>query len=110
MKTSAFSGRRIALLISLLALTTGSFAQNPEHSIASLLEVQQYDRAIHIMAMLLLGFGFLMVFVHFVLLSCETHPLTLLKHSLITTSLSLTHHCLSHIKKILPFLINSPFC
>ena len=31
--------------------------------IASILEVQQYNRAIHIMAMLLIGFGFLMVFV-----------------------------------------------
>jgi ammonium transporter Rh len=31
--------------------------------IASILQVQQYDRAIHIMAMLLIGFGFLMVFV-----------------------------------------------
>lgn len=35
--------------------------QNPE--ISSILEVQQYNRAIHIMAMLLIGFGFLMVFV-----------------------------------------------
>jgi ammonium transporter Rh len=32
-------------------------------NISSILEVQQYYRAIHIMAMLLLGFGFLMVFV-----------------------------------------------
>ncbi len=32
-------------------------------TISSILEVQQYNRAIHIMAMLLLGFGFLMVFV-----------------------------------------------
>ncbi len=32
-------------------------------TIASILEVQQYNRAIHIMAMLLIGFGFLMVFV-----------------------------------------------
>ncbi len=31
--------------------------------IHSILQVQQYDRAIHIMAMLLIGFGFLMVFV-----------------------------------------------
>ncbi len=31
--------------------------------ISSILEVQQYNRAIHIMAMLLIGFGFLMVFV-----------------------------------------------
>lgn len=32
-------------------------------TISSILEVQQYNRAIHIMAMLLIGFGFLMVFV-----------------------------------------------
>ena len=31
--------------------------------LSSIIEVQQYDRAIHIMAMLLIGFGFLMVFV-----------------------------------------------
>lgn len=33
------------------------------NDLTSILEVQQYDRAIHIMAMLLIGFGFLMVFV-----------------------------------------------
>jgi len=39
-------------------------AQEAEHeSIPSILEVLQYGRAIHIMAMLLIGFGFLMVFV-----------------------------------------------
>jgi ammonium transporter Rh len=39
-------------------------AQNTGNSeIHSILEVQQYERAIHIMAMLLLGFGFLMVFI-----------------------------------------------
>jgi len=32
-------------------------------SIANLVDVQKYNRAIHIMAMLLVGFGFLMVFV-----------------------------------------------
>jgi ammonium transporter Rh len=32
-------------------------------NISSILEIQQYGRAIHIMAMLLIGFGFLMVFV-----------------------------------------------
>jgi ammonium transporter Rh len=31
--------------------------------ISSILEVQQYERSIHIMAMLLIGFGFLMVFI-----------------------------------------------
>lgn len=34
-----------------------------EDSMSSILNVQKYDRAIHIMAMLLVGFGFLMVFV-----------------------------------------------
>lgn len=37
--------------------------QNDSVDISSILQVQQYDRAIHIMAMLLIGFGFLMVFV-----------------------------------------------
>ncbi len=36
---------------------------NESGQISSILQVQQYDRAIHIMAMLLIGFGFLMVFV-----------------------------------------------
>lgn len=41
-----------------------SFANTPEvDNFSSILQVQQYDRAIHIMAMLLIGFGFLMVFV-----------------------------------------------
>jgi ammonium transporter Rh len=34
-----------------------------EGSMSSILDIQKYDRAIHIMAMLLVGFGFLMVFV-----------------------------------------------
>lgn len=54
------------LAVSTLFLMTWSLnssAQGPESTISSMLEVQQYDRAIHIMAMLLLGFGFLMVFV-----------------------------------------------
>jgi ammonium transporter Rh len=38
------------------------FAQE-NNIIKSVLEIQQYERAIHIMAMLLLGFGFLMVFI-----------------------------------------------
>jgi len=32
-------------------------------SLASVVEVQKYNRSIHVMAMLLVGFGFLMVFV-----------------------------------------------
>jgi ammonium transporter Rh len=43
--------------VSLLAQEAGNA------TISSILEVQQYNRAIHIMAMLLIGFGFLMVFV-----------------------------------------------
>ena len=40
------------------------FAQNDVGGdLSSVLQVQQYGRAIHIMAMLLIGFGFLMVFV-----------------------------------------------
>ncbi len=41
-----------------------SFAQEIHKTdISTILEIQQYNRAIHIMAMLLIGFGFLMVFV-----------------------------------------------
>jgi ammonium transporter Rh len=51
-------------LILLFILSPITFAQetvksNPQ----SMLEVQQYERSIHIMAMLVVGFGFLMVFV-----------------------------------------------
>lgn len=53
-----------ALAILLLGSVVSGFAQETVNSqISSILEVQQYNRAIHIMAMLLLGFGFLMVFV-----------------------------------------------
>jgi ammonium transporter Rh len=34
-----------------------------ENTMSSILDIQKYDRAIHILAMLLVGFGFLMVFV-----------------------------------------------
>jgi ammonium transporter Rh len=37
--------------------------QSPSSEISSILDVQMYSRSIHIMAMLLVGFGFLMVFV-----------------------------------------------
>jgi len=48
----------------LLCCSVTLFAQqNVSSDISSILQVQQYDRAIHIMAMLLIGFGFLMVFV-----------------------------------------------
>lgn len=53
-----------ALAILLLGSVVSGFTQETVNSqISSILEVQQYNRAIHIMAMLLLGFGFLMVFV-----------------------------------------------
>lgn len=61
MKTNLL--KSITLLI-LFFFALAGFSQEPESSsIASILEVQQYNRAIHIMAMLLIGFGFLMVFV-----------------------------------------------
>jgi ammonium transporter Rh len=57
---------KLKLIFSLLFLgfAAGGFAQgNIKNEVTSILEFQQYDRAIHIMAMLILGFGFLMVFV-----------------------------------------------
>jgi len=54
----------IATAIVFFASAVSLYAQEVDKTaIASILEVQQYNRAIHIMAMLLLGFGFLMVFV-----------------------------------------------
>jgi len=56
--------RTAMILFLLLFISAGCFAQKSGIAgISSILEVQQYERAIHIMAMLLLGFGFLMVFV-----------------------------------------------
>ena len=53
-----------ALIILLLGSAFNVSALEVQQSeISSILEVQQYNRAIHIMAMLLIGFGFLMVFV-----------------------------------------------
>ncbi len=51
------------ILTLMLFSTLSCFAEDPTEAIFSVLEVQQYNRAIHIMAMLLVGFGFLMVFV-----------------------------------------------
>ena len=51
------------LSFALLGMAISGFAQTTSDQIASIIEVQQYNRAIHIMAMLLIGFGFLMVFV-----------------------------------------------
>ena len=51
-------------LVLLLGTAASAFGQDHQtDQIASILQVQQYERAIHIMAMLLIGFGFLMVFV-----------------------------------------------
>ena len=47
-----------------LAVPGISFAADlPGSNLAAVIDVQKYNRAIHIMAMLLVGFGFLMVFV-----------------------------------------------
>ncbi|MCX6232587.1 MAG: ammonium transporter [Bacteroidetes bacterium] len=54
------------VLISIFSLFSSFniFAQTAEvNNYTSVLQVQQYERAIHIMAMLLIGFGFLMVFI-----------------------------------------------
>jgi len=54
----------ILTVIVLLTSAVSLLAQEAGNAtISSILEVQQYNRAIHIMAMLLIGFGFLMVFV-----------------------------------------------
>jgi len=63
MKTNKTISRIVSTIL-LLCSATIIFAQETNvHNLSSILEVQQYDRAIHIMAMLLIGFGFLMVFV-----------------------------------------------
>lgn len=57
---------RNAFLLTILTLTAcgaALAAEMPGPTLATLSEVQKYERAIHIMAMLLVGFGFLMVFV-----------------------------------------------
>jgi len=52
------------LTLLLFGSVATAFAQDVEsQGISSILEIEQYGRAIHIMAMLLIGFGFLMVFV-----------------------------------------------
>ncbi len=52
-------------LSTILLIVTGTAlaAEIPATNLAALTDVQKYERAIHIMAMLLVGFGFLMVFV-----------------------------------------------
>ncbi len=54
----------VALALLLLGSSISVFAQEvTKANLASFLEIEQYNRAIHIMAMLLIGFGFLMVFI-----------------------------------------------
>jgi ammonium transporter Rh len=56
---------KVVILAMLLPSFYGIFAQEPNisNTMTSVLDVQKFERAIHIMAMLILGFGFLMVFV-----------------------------------------------
>ena len=55
----------VSLLVTLLFAFCGTAhaAEMPLTSLVALSDVQKYERAIHIMAMLIVGFGFLMVFV-----------------------------------------------
>jgi ammonium transporter Rh len=57
--------KNILLLTTLMFGVCGTVyaAETPGATLAALSDVQKYERAIHIMAMLLVGFGFLMVFV-----------------------------------------------
>ncbi|MBC8017462.1 MAG: ammonium transporter [Verrucomicrobia bacterium] len=57
--------KNVLLLTTLMFVVCGTVyaAESPGTTLAALSDVQKYERAIHIMAMLLVGFGFLMVFV-----------------------------------------------
>ncbi|MFA5928011.1 MAG: ammonium transporter [Candidatus Margulisiibacteriota bacterium] len=57
--------KKVLFLVTLLLTACGALyaAEISVADITSLTDVQKYSRAIHIMAMLLVGFGFLMVFV-----------------------------------------------
>lgn len=57
--------KNVLLFTSLMFVVCGevSAAENLGTTLLTLSDVQKYERAIHIMAMLLVGFGFLMVFV-----------------------------------------------
>jgi ammonium transporter Rh len=57
--------KAVFLLTPLLLIFCGSSyaVEMPGTSLAALSDVQKYERAIHIMVMLIVGFGFLMVFV-----------------------------------------------
>ena len=60
MKLSRFISSALVVAIALIALSSSAAAGD---SAESIVEVQKYNRSIHIMAMLLVGFGCLMVFV-----------------------------------------------
>lgn len=64
MKNMHVTARIVAVLVLFLCSAASVSAAEAEiTNYTSMLEVQQYERAIHIMAMLLIGFGFLMVFI-----------------------------------------------
>ena len=52
----------IILLMFFASSGVSNAQEDPEDSLESVITVQKYNRAIHIMAMLIVGFGFLMVF------------------------------------------------
>ena len=53
----------LLVMLMFVVCRTACAAENMGATLAALSDVQKYERAIHIMAMLLVGFGFLMVFV-----------------------------------------------
>jgi ammonium transporter Rh len=62
----SFSGitKKVSLTLTVLLMSVVSFAQEAASDLpAEVINDQRYNRAIHIMVMLLIGFGFLMVFV-----------------------------------------------
>ncbi len=64
MKNRKLFYRFFSVILLILFGSPALFAQSMDGSqISNILQIQQYERAIHIMAMLLIGFGFLMVFV-----------------------------------------------
>lgn len=64
MKNHNIINRLTSIVLLLIFSSSALFAQGTEgNQISNILQIQQYERAIHIMAMLLIGFGFLMVFV-----------------------------------------------
>jgi ammonium transporter Rh len=53
----------IIAFVAMTSVSSGAEVDTAEKGLSSIIEVQKYARSIHIMAMLLMGFGFLMVFV-----------------------------------------------